>query len=239
MRNKQKACADVGIKTKDHKLERTLTQIELNALIDKLNADIEVHGILVQLPLPQQLDEFETTSRISPLKDVDGLTPHNAGLLSMKKAVLKACTPSGIMELLDHYRIDVNGKNAVIINRSNLLGKPLYHLLLERDATVTTCHSKTKNLKEICRQADIIITGVGDRAKFTLTDDMIKEGAVVIDVATARLNGKLVGDCDFDSIIQKAAFASPVPGGVGPMTIAMLLKNTVTAASMSARFARR
>lgn len=238
VRNKQKACADVGIKTKDHKLERTLTQIELNALIDKLNADIEVHGILVQLPLPQQLDEFETTSRISPLKDVDGLTPHNAGLLSMKKAVLKACTPSGIMELLDHYKIDVNGKNAVIINRSNLLGKPLYHLLLERDATVTTCHSKTKNLKEICRQADIIITGVGDRAKFTLTEDMIKEGAVVIDVATARLNGKLVGDCDFDSIIQKAAFASPVPGGVGPMTIAMLLKNTVTAASMSARFAR-
>ncbi|CDI05896.1 bifunctional 5,10-methylenetetrahydrofolate dehydrogenase/5,10-methenyltetrahydrofolate cyclohydrolase [Candidatus Nitrosotenuis uzonensis] len=239
VRNKQKACADVGIKTKDHKLERTLTQIEINTLIDKLNADIEVHGILVQLPLPQQLDEFETTSRISPLKDVDGLTPHNAGLLSMKKAVLKACTPSGIMELLDHYRIDVNGKNAVIINRSNLLGKPLYHLLLERDATVTTCHSKTKNLKEICRQADIIITGVGDRAKFTLTEDMIKEGAVVIDVATARLNGKLVGDCDFDSIIQKAAFASPVPGGVGPMTIAMLLKNTVTAASMSARFARR
>lgn len=239
VRNKQKACADVGIKTKDHKLERTLTQIELNALIDKLNADIEVHGILVQLPLPQQLDEFETTSRISPLKDVDGLTPHNAGLLSMKKAVLKACTPSGIMELLDHYRIDVNGKNAVIINRSNLLGKPLYHLLLERDATVTTCHSKTKNLKEICRQADIIITGVGNRARFTLTEDMIKEGAVVIDVATARLNGKLVGDCDFDSIIQKAAFASPVPGGVGPMTIAMLLKNTVTAASMSARFERR
>lgn len=238
VRNKQKACADVGILTKDHKLASNLTQSEMNGLVDALNADDSVHGILVQLPLPGQLDEFETTSRISPLKDVDGLTPYNAGLLSMRKAVLKACTPSGIIELLDHYNIGIEGKNVVVINRSNLLGKPLYHLLLERDATVTTCHSKTKNLSSICRQADIVITGVGDRNRFTLGADMIKEGAVVIDVATARLDGKLVGDADFEQIIQRASFASPVPGGVGPMTIAMLLKNTVTAASMSAKLGK-
>jgi methylenetetrahydrofolate dehydrogenase (NADP+)/methenyltetrahydrofolate cyclohydrolase len=151
----------------------------------------------------------------------------------MKKALLKACTPSGIMELFDHYNIELAGKNIVVINRSNLVGKPLLHLLLEKNATVTMCHSKTKDLEKICKNADIVITGVGDRTKFTLTPQMIREGAIVIDVATSRLNGKLVGDCDFDGIIQKASFASPVPGGVGPMTIAMLLKNTVTAASMS------
>lgn len=233
VKNKQKACSEVGIATKDHKLSSDVTQAELNSLIDTLNRDSEVHGILVQLPLPSQCDEFETTSRISPLKDVDGLTPHNAGLLSMKKALLKACTPSGIIELFDHYNIELAGKNIVVINRSNLVGKPLLHLLLEKNATVTMCHSKTKDLERICKNADIIITGVGDRTKFTLTPQMIREGAIVIDVATSRLNGKLVGDCDFDGIIQKASFASPVPGGVGPMTIAMLLKNTVTAASMS------
>lgn len=233
VRNKQKACSEVGITTKDHKLPATITQTELNHLIDSLNQDKTVHGILVQLPLPPQCDEFETTSRISPLKDVDGLTPHNVGLLSMKKALLKACTPSGIMELFDHYSIDLEGKNIVVINRSNLVGKPILHLLLEKNATVTMCHSKTKDLSEICKNADIIITGVGDRTKFTLTPEMIRDDAIVIDVATSRLDGKLVGDCDFDKIIQKASFASPVPGGVGPMTIAMLLKNTVTAASMS------
>jgi methylenetetrahydrofolate dehydrogenase (NADP+)/methenyltetrahydrofolate cyclohydrolase len=194
---------------------------------------------LVQLPLPEQLDEFETISRVSPLKDVDGLTPHNTGLLAMKKAILKPCTPSGIIELFDYYGIDLEGKNVVIINRSNLVGKPLYHLLLERNATVTTCHSKTRNLQKMCQQADIVITGVGDRTRFTLTAEMIGEGAIVIDVATTRLDGKLVGDCDFDKIIQKASFASPVPGGVGPMTIAMLLKNTVTAASLSKSVGRK
>jgi methylenetetrahydrofolate dehydrogenase (NADP+)/methenyltetrahydrofolate cyclohydrolase len=239
VRNKQKACAEVGILTKDHKLPSTLTQTELNNLIDTLNQDDSVHGILVQLPLPKQLDEFETTARVSPLKDVDGLTPHNVGLLAMKKAILKACTPSGIMELFDHYQIELEGKNVVIINRSNLVGKPLYHLLLERDATVTTCHSKSKDLEKICRGADIVVTGVGDRTKFVLTPEMIKDGAIVIDVATARLDGKLLGDSDFDKIIQKASYASPVPGGVGPMTIAMLLKNTVTAASMSKSFGRK
>lgn len=239
VKNKQKACAEVGILTKDHKLPASLTQAELNSLIDSLNSDGSVHGILVQLPLPKHLDEFETTSRISPLKDIDGLTPHNVGLLAMKKAVLKPCTPSGIIELLDHYQIGLEGKNVVIINRSNLVGKPLYHLLLERNATVTTCHSKTRNLEKICRDADIVVTGVGDRSRFVLSPDMIKDGAVVIDVATTRLDGKLAGDSDFDKIIQKASYASPVPGGVGPMTIAMLLKNTVTAASLSKSFGRK
>ena len=232
VKNKQKACAEVGITTKDHKLAGSTTQSELNSLIDTLNKDPEVHGILVQLPLPSQCSEFETTSRISPQKDVDGLTPQNSGLLSMKKAVLVACTPSGVMELLSHYSIPLQGKNVVIINRSNLVGKPLIHLLLEKNATVTVAHSKTENLEEICKNADIIITGVGDRTKFTLSPDMISDNAIVIDVATARLDGKLVGDCDYEKIIQKASFASPVPGGVGPMTIAMLLKNTVTAASL-------
>lgn len=239
VKNKHKACAEVGILTKDHKLPETTTQEEMNGLLAALNSDDSVHGILVQLPLPKQIGEFETTSRISPIKDVDGLTPYNAGLLSLGKAILKACTPSGIIELFDYYSIDLEGKNVAVINRSNLLGKPLYHLLLQRNATVTTCHSKTKNLQKICQESDIIITGVGDRTRFTLTPEMIREGAIVIDVATTRHNEKLVGDCDFDKIIQKASFASPVPGGVGPMTIAMLLKNTVTAASLSESIVRR
>jgi len=238
VRNKHKACEEVGILTKDHKLGADITQHELNKIIDELNQDKSVHGILVQLPLPKQLDEFSTTSRISPIKDVDGLTPHNAGLLAMKKALLVACTPSGVMEMFDYHGIDLEGKNVVLINRSNLVGKPLYHLLLEKNATVLTCHSKTRNLKEMCQSADIVITAVGDRTKFVLTPDMIKEGAVVIDVAISRFNEKLVGDSDFDQIIQKASFATPVPGGVGPMTVAMLLKNTVTAASLGSEIGR-
>jgi methylenetetrahydrofolate dehydrogenase (NADP+)/methenyltetrahydrofolate cyclohydrolase len=160
------------------------------------------------------------------------------GLLSMGKAVLKACTPSGIIEMFDYYNIDLSGKNVVLINRSNLIGKPLYHLLLEKNATVITCHSKTKNLKEISKSADIVITAVGDRKKFVLTADMIKEGAVVIDVAISKIEEKLVGDIDFEEIIKKASYVSPVPGGVGPMTVAMLLKNTVTAASLSKGFGK-
>ena len=233
VRNKHSACTEIGIKTKDHKLSSDISQNELNQLIDKLNNDNTIHGILIQLPLPSQLDEFETTSRIFPTKDVDGLTPHNVGLLSMGKAVLKACTPSGIMEMFEYYNIDLVGKNIVLINRSNLVGKPLYHLLLQKNATVSTCHSKTKNLIDQCRSADIIITAVGDRTKFTLTPDMIKENSIVIDVAIIRHEGKLVGDADFSKIIETTSYATPVPGGVGPMTVAMLLKNTVTAASLS------
>ncbi len=234
--NKQKACSEVGIETKDHRLPESFSQQEMNSLIDLLNKDNTVHGILVQLPLPKQLDEFSTTSRISPIKDVDGLTPYNIGLLASGRAILKPCTPSGIIELFDYYKIDLSGKNVVIVNRSHLVGKPLYNLMLEKNATVTTCHSKTKNLKQHCLDADIIVTAIGDRAKFTLTADMVKDGAIVIDVGISRQDGKLVGDVDYENVIKKASYATPVPGGVGPMTIAMLLKNTVTAASISKGF---
>ena len=233
VRNKHKACEETGIITKDHRPPITTSQNDLNELIDMLNDDPSVHGILVQLPLPNHLDEFDTTTRILPEKDVDGLTPHNVGLLSIGNGILKPCTPSGIIEMLDYYKISLEGKNVVIINRSNLVGKPLYHLLLQRNSTVTTCHSRTLNLKEICQNADVIVTGVGDRDKFTLTSDMIKKDAIVIDVATTHHNGKLKGDSDFDEIISKASYASPVPGGVGPMTVAMLLKNTTIAAALS------
>ena len=233
VKNKHNACEKVGIKTKDHKLSADTTQKELDKIINNLNNDKEVHGILVQLPLPKQLNEFATISRISPIKDVDGLTPQNVGLLSMGKSILKPCTPSGIMEMFYYYKINLQGKNVVMINRSNLIGKPLYHLLLQNNATVVTCHSKTENLHEYCKNADVIITAVGDRAKFKLTSDMIKQDVIVIDVAISRHEGKLVGDADYDDIIQKASWVTPVPGGVGPMTVAMLLKNTVTAASLS------
>jgi len=233
VKNKHKACEEVGILTKDHTPSAEITQAGLNKLIEELNQDETVHGILVQLPLPSHLSEFITTTQILPEKDVDGLTPPNVGLLSIGKAVLVACTPSGIIEMCKYYNIELEGKNVVIINRSNLVGKPLYHLLLQNNATVTTCHSKTRDLKKICLDSDIIITGVGNREIFKLTPDMIKDGAVVIDVATTRHDGKLSGDADYSEIIEKTSFASPVPGGVGPMTVAMLLKNTVTAAAIS------
>ena len=233
VKNKHKACEDTGIITKDHRPPTETSQNDLNELIDMLNDDPSVHGILVQLPLPNHLNEFDTTTRILPEKDVDGLTPHNVGLLATGKAVLKPCTPSGIIQMLDYYKISLEGKNIVVINRSNLVGKPLYHLLLQKNATVTTCHSKSIDLKKFCKDADIVITGVGNRDIFTLTSDMIKDNAIVIDVATTHHDGKLKGDTDFDDIISKASFASPVPGCVGPMTVAMLLKNTVTAAALS------
>ena len=233
VKNKDNACKKIGIKTMDHKLSADTTQKELDKIINNLNNDKEVHGILVQLPLPKQLNEFATVCRISPIKDVDGLTPQNVGLLSMGKSILKPCTPSGIMEMFYYYKINLEGKNVVMINRSNLIGKPLYHLLSQNNATVITCHSKTKNLNEHCKNADIIITAVGNREKFKLTSDMIKQDAIVIDVAISRYEGKLVGDTDYDDMIQKASWVTPVPGGVGPMTVAMLLKNTVTAASLS------
>tara|TARA_B100000959_G_scaffold53997_1_gene56219 strand:- start:719 stop:1588 length:870 start_codon:yes stop_codon:yes gene_type:complete len=233
VKNKHKACEEVGILTKDHTPSAEITQAGLNKLIEELNQDETVHGILVQLPLPSHLSEFITTTQILPEKDVDGLTPPNVGLLSIGKAVLVACTPSGIIEMCKYYNIELEGKDVAIINRSNLVGKPLYHLLLQNNATVTTCHSKTKDLKKICLNSDIIITGVGNREIFKLTPDMIKDGAVVIDVATTRHDGKLSGDADYSEIIEKTSFVSPVPGGVGPMTVAMLLKNTVTAAAIS------
>jgi methylenetetrahydrofolate dehydrogenase (NADP+)/methenyltetrahydrofolate cyclohydrolase len=233
--SKHKDAKEVGIVTRDHRLAATFKQKELHQLVQLLNTDPEVHGILVQLPLPSHIDEFDILSSLSPLKDVDGLTPYNVGMLQSGIAALKPCTPSGIMELLDYYKIDVAGMDVVIVNRSNLVGKPLLILLLERDATVTICHSKTKDLNEKLRSADLIVTAVGNRRRFTLTANMIKEGVVVIDVGIARLNGKLTGDLDFDSVKQKASWITPVPGGVGLMTRAMLLKNTVTAASFITR----
>ncbi len=231
--SKQKDAKEVGILTRDHRLADTFKQSELVELVQLLNNDPAVHGILVQLPLPSHIDEIEIINVLSPLKDVDGLTPYNAGMLQNGMALLKPCTPSGVIELLDYYKIDVSGMDAVIVNRSNLVGKPLAFLLLERNATVTVCHSKTKDLDKKLRNADLVVTAVGNRQRFTLTADMIKEGAVIIDVGTARVGGKLTGDADFDSVKQKASWITPVPGGVGLMTRAMLLKNTVSAASIA------
>jgi methylenetetrahydrofolate dehydrogenase (NADP+) / methenyltetrahydrofolate cyclohydrolase len=231
--SKQKDANEVGILTRDYRLAVTFKQSELIELVQLLNNDPAVHGILVQLPLPSHIDQIEIINVLSPLKDVDGLTPYNAGMLQNGTALLKPCTPSGVIELLDYYKIDVSGMDAVIVNRSNLVGKPLAFLLLERNATVTVCHSKTKDLDKKLRNADLVVTAVGNRQRFTLTADMIKEGAVIIDVGTARVGGKLTGDADFDSVKQKASRITPVPGGVGLMTRAMLLKNTVSAASIA------
>lgn len=230
VRNKHMACAQCGIQTKDHKISAEVTQEQLEEIIKDVNNDDKIHGILVQMPLPDHINTNDIISKISSKKDVDGLTPHSAGLLAAGRARLVACTPIGIMRMLDHYNINIEGKHVVIINRSVLVGKPLYHLFLQKNATVTTCHSKTQNIKKICRLADIIITGVGNLDKFMLTADMIKDNAVVIDVAINRIDGKLTGDADYNDIIQKASHVTPVPGGVGPMTVAMLLKNTVVAA---------
>lgn len=231
--SKQKDAKEVGISTRDHRLAASFKQHELDELVQLLNEDSGVHGILVQLPLPPHLDEFQVINNLNPLKDVDGLTPYNAGMLQSGKALLKPCTPSGIIEMLEYYKIEISGRHAVIVNRSNLVGIPLALMLLERDATVTVCHSKTKGLLEKLKQADIIVTAVGNRERFTLTGRMISDGSVVIDVGTSRASGKLTGDADFESVSERAAWVTPVPGGVGLMTRAMLLKNTVTAASLS------
>lgn len=230
---KQNDAKEVGISTRDHRLGTKFKQSELIELVTLLNNDPEIHGILVQLPLPPQIEEFHVINSLNPIKDVDGLTPYNAGMLQNGKAILKPCTPSGIIEMMDFYQIEIPGKDAVIVNRSNLVGKPLALMLLERDATVTVCHSRTRNLAAKLSAADLVITAVGNRERFTLTGEMIKEGAVVIDVGTARVAGKLTGDADFESVKSKASWITPVPGGVGLMTRAMLLKNTVSAASLS------
>jgi methylenetetrahydrofolate dehydrogenase (NADP+)/methenyltetrahydrofolate cyclohydrolase len=231
IKNKQKAAEEVGITTYDHKLTSSVSQRELIDLVNLLNEDEKIHGILVQLPLPSNIDKFAITNTINPAKDVDGLTPFNAGLLFSGSAYLKPCTPAGIIQMLEFYNIDVSGMDAIIVNRSNLVGKPLAMLLLERNATVTICHSKTKDLKGKLRQADVVITAVGNREIFTLTSDMIKPGAIVIDVGISRDERKITGDVDFEGVRKKASWITPVPGGVGPMTVSMLLKNTVSAAS--------
>jgi len=229
LKSKHKACEEVRIRSENHRLPVHATQKELENLITKLNVDSKVNGILVQLPLPGQIDEARTIERIVPYKDVDGLHPINAGKLAAGIEGLVPCTPKGVMRLLAHYKVQVAGRQAVVINRSNLVGRPLSMLLLNQDATVTVCHSKTSNLPEVARTADILVSAVG-RANFRLSGKHVKPGAAVVDVGLARVEGKLRGDADFEEVSRVAKFITPVPGGVGPMTVAMLLENTVQAA---------
>ncbi len=230
--NKQKTAKSVGIKTLDYRLNENISHNDLSGLIDKLNKDKYVHGILIQLPLQKHLDKFVILNLVDPNKDVDGLTFLNSGLLLNSKSKLIPCTPLGVMTLFDYYNIDLDGATVSIINRSNLVGKPLASLLLERNSTVVICHSHTKNLDKHLQYSDIIITAVGNRAKFKLTKNMVKDNSIIVDIGTSRVNGKLLGDVDFDDVKEKASYITPVPGGVGPMTIAMLLRNTVQAAKI-------
>ena len=230
--NKKKACEATGIKSFEYLLAEDTKREDLLSLIEKLNADDEVDGILVQLPLPRHLDEKEVINAISPSKDVDAFHPINVGKIMIGDYDFLPCTPAGVMRLLDESGVEVCGKNCVVIGRSNIVGKPMAMLLLHANGTVTICHSRTRNLKEICREADILVASIG-KPEF-VTGDMVKEGAVVVDVGINRkADGKLVGDVCFAEVEPKASYITPVPGGVGPMTITMLLKNTLTAASIA------
>ncbi|MBQ3350720.1 MAG: bifunctional methylenetetrahydrofolate dehydrogenase/methenyltetrahydrofolate cyclohydrolase FolD [Thermoguttaceae bacterium] len=230
VRNKEIACQKAGIKSVLHKLPAETTQEELEALIDTLNADPEISGILCQLPLPKGLNETAILDRISPDKDVDAFHPENVGRILQGRPRFLPCTPAGIMELIRRNNIETKGKNAVVLGRSDIVGKPMAALLMQKgvDATVTVCHSRTSNLADVTRAAEILIVAIG-KPKF-VTADMVGDGAVVIDVGINRTESGLVGDVDFDAVKDKAAAITPVPGGVGPLTIAMLLQNTLTAA---------
>ena len=226
VRNKQNACEYVGINSKTYNLPETTSETDLLELNHDLNNDEKVNGILVQLPLPKHIDEDLVIKTISPLKDVDGFHPENVGKLSIGQPGFVSCTPAGIIKLLQYYNIEIEGKNCVVIGRSNIVGKPMAMLLLQENGTVTVCHSKTKNLKGITKQADILVSAIG-KTKF-LTKDYVKEGAVVIDVGMNQdENNKLCGDADFEALKDHVKAITPVPGGVGPMTIAMLLNNCV------------
>ncbi len=226
--NKKKGCAEVGMESFEYALPEETTTDELLELVEKLNNDTAVDGILCQLPLPKQIDEKKVLNAIAPNKDVDAFHPVNTGHIMIGDHSFLPCTPAGIMEMLKYYNISVEGKECVVIGRSNIVGKPMAMLLLGQNGTVTICHSRTKNLKEVTRRADILVAAVG-KAYF-VTEDMVKDGAVVIDVGMNRnAEGKLCGDVDFDKVKDKCSFITPVPGGVGPMTITMLLKNTLTA----------
>lgn len=230
VRNKIKACGETEIKSFAYYLPETAIQDEVESLVRQLAEDKEIDGILVQLPLPEHLNEEKILKLIPAEKDVDGFCVENIGRLCMKEDCLVACTPNGVMKMLESYGIELKGKRAVVVGRSNIVGKPMVMLLLNADATVTVCHSRTENLKEECLSADILVAAVG-KAKF-ITSDMVKEGAVVIDVGMNRdKDGKLCGDVDFENVKDKCSFITPVPGGVGPMTITMLLYNTLIAAS--------
>ena len=232
VRNKENGCIKAGIRSTVIRLEETCTQEELEKTVIALNEDASVHGILVQLPLPRHLDEARVLRLIDPDKDVDGFHAMNSGRLMNGQPGFVPCTPLGVMKLLESYGIDPCGKHAVVIGRSNIVGKPMAMLLLAANATVTVCHSRTQNLKEITRQADILVAAVG-RANF-VTADMVKPGATVIDVGINRVDGKIVGDVDFDAVSEVSGHITPVPGGVGQMTIAMLLSNTLDAAAKRA-----
>lgn len=228
VRNKIKACGELGIRSFSYELPETASQKELEAVLDELAVNPEVNGILLQLPLPKGLNAESATSHIPFEKDVDGFSAENLGLLLLHKERTVACTPLGVMKILEHEGVEIAGKNAVVLGRSDTVGKPMAMLLLNANATVTICHSKTKNLKEICKNADILVSAIG-KAKF-VTADMVKDGAVVIDVGINRdENGKLCGDVDFENVKEKTSCITPVPGGVGPMTITMLMYNTYLA----------
>jgi methylenetetrahydrofolate dehydrogenase (NADP+)/methenyltetrahydrofolate cyclohydrolase len=226
---KERDCEEVGIRSLDHRLPATTSQADLDALIDRLNADPEVHGILVQMPLPEHLDAESVIERISPAKDVDGFHPESLGMLVRGLPGFRACTPAGVMEMLRAYGIDPTGMRAVVVGRSTIVGKPMALLLLEANATVTVCHSRTADLPAVCREADLLVAAIG-RAKM-IDASYVKPGAVVIDVGINRTDAGLVGDVDFASVEPIASAITPVPGGVGPMTRAMLMANTVDAAA--------
>jgi methylenetetrahydrofolate dehydrogenase (NADP+)/methenyltetrahydrofolate cyclohydrolase len=230
VRNKRNACAEVGIESIHHELEASVPESELAELITQLGEDDRVSGILLQLPVPGHIDSDAMIGLIHPDKDVDGLTTINAGRLVQNRAGLVSCTPAGVMELLEHESVELRGAETVILGRSQLVGRPLASLLLARDATVTMCHSRTRDLAEVCSRADVLVAAVGQPK--LVTSEMVRDGAVVIDVGINRTDDGLVGDVDFDAVARKAAAITPVPGGVGPMTIAMLLVNTVKAARM-------
>ncbi len=229
VRNKRKACEESGIYSEGHHLPESASQPDLMDLVDRLNKDPKIHGILVQLPLPKHLSTALVLDSLSPFKDVDGLHPYNIGKLMMGDPIFVPCTPAGVMAMLDYHRIPIEGKTAVVVGRSNLVGKPVAMLLMHRNATVTVCHSRTQNLPEVCRRADILVAAIG-KAHF-VKGEMIKEGAAIIDVGINRLSdGRLVGDVDYEAAAKRAGWITPVPGGVGPMTIAMLLQNTLLSA---------
>ena len=234
VKNKSKACQEIGIKFEEYFLGNDIKQEELIELIQKLNLDKSINGILLQSPIPKSLDINEAFRTISPEKDVDGFNPVNVGKLVLNQDTFVSCTPYGIMKMFEEYDIDLTGKNVTILGRSNIVGKPLIQCCLNKNATVTICHSKTKDLKEHTKNADIVISAIG-KAKF-VTADMIKDGAVVIDVGINRdESGKIVGDVDFEKVSSKASYITPVPGGVGPMTIAMLMNNVIKATKLQNR----
>ena len=233
VKNKEKACEAVGIYVADHKLPASTSQAELLALIDKVNRDPQIHVILVQLPLPKQIDSQVILNAVLPEKDADGFHPYNMGRLVEGTPIFEACTPRGVIKMIESTGVGIAGKRAVVVGRSNIVGKPVALMLLHRHATVTICHSKTADLPAVCREAEILVVAIG-KARF-VTADMVREGAVVEDVGVNRTpDGKFVGDVDFEPVSKKAGWISPVPGGVGPMTIAMLLQNTLESAQRAA-----